>query len=281
MPVVANSASKSPSPTQGRPGLRVGVASEWQSAESDPGKATGSTTGTDSTSGGCGSSDSGSGDTSSSGDTGSASVLSDDSTIYLIDWGLAVKMGRDVAQRGTAAFAADGVFAISTRAFTCRPIVDLAAVAYVWLTIVHGDDDLREPWRPADGFESMRAARQRWMDAHVGDPGVRAAAAFLELCEGASDRRRRRKSGGTTSSAAVVAADTDEYTWRRDPDMADPKSLRSSQAGAASDSESEPDADSESDAGGRPRAGKSPARQRKRLRVPAVAGTPSRPGTRK
>jgi hypothetical protein len=87
-----------------------------------------------------------------------------------VDWGLALKNGAACRCRGTETFAANGCF--SKYGIKATPAVDVAAIVYTWLAIVHGDPSGDAPWMD-------EVSRTSWLLSNVGLVGVVRARAVL------------------------------------------------------------------------------------------------------
>ncbi len=81
---------------------------------------------------------------------------------------------------GAAAFAADGYLLQGRGLAAAHPIMDLASIAYTWLTIVHGEADGRAMWAPpGTQLDRVEHARWRWLSDFAGEAGVREVTAYL------------------------------------------------------------------------------------------------------
>jgi hypothetical protein len=92
--------------------------------------------------------------------------------VLLVDWGLCVEAGTDVAGRGVPAYAPSALF--SQASYAARPALDLAALAHTWLAVAHGSLDASAPWVAAalEPPAETLLRRSLWLDGHASEAAV-------------------------------------------------------------------------------------------------------------
>ena len=88
-----------------------------------------------------------------------------DGRAVLVDWGLACNSGTRLRCWGTRAFADDRIF-VSDKGLCASRQVDVVALVYTWLAIVHGHrGTCRPPWLREAGAEAadLFTARDKWL----------------------------------------------------------------------------------------------------------------------